>query len=226
MQTRPGRARHKTSMGQVAVALSVSATARSRFYVAAWSVYSSVSPKQKDRNSMVSSATLPHSGDLFNFHIQVALALPNNPWANLSSQHKYATCITIVAWWCQYAIYLLHFPLLSHDARPLVFCVTPTFLLTMNDFTRCTFHLLVRHIILGSVVNVERSTNGDNMAISVAPPRPDELSEVPGVVCLKSSDPKKFICGIIPPTRSSRWHDTITQRSQFLFPLEWDGRSP
>ena len=35
-------------MGQVAVALSVSATARSRFCVVAWSVSPNVSSKQKD----------------------------------------------------------------------------------------------------------------------------------------------------------------------------------
>jgi hypothetical protein len=91
---------------------------------------------------MVSSATLPHSGDLFNFHFQVALALPNNPRANLSSQHKYATCITIVAWWCQYAIYLLHFPLLSHDARSSGLLRNSTSLLTMTS-QDVLFHLLV-----------------------------------------------------------------------------------
>jgi hypothetical protein len=88
-----------------------------------------------------------------------------------------------------------------------------------------TYYSVDTVIILGPVVNVERKTNGDNVAISVAPPGPEELSEVPGVACLWPSDPKKFVCENIPPIRSSRWHDTITQRSQFLFPLERDGRS-
>jgi len=76
MQTRPQRTRHKMSKGQVAVALSVSATVHSRFCVAAaWSVSSS---EQKVPNALgtVSLATLPHSGDLFNFRFQVALAPP------------------------------------------------------------------------------------------------------------------------------------------------------
>jgi hypothetical protein len=84
----------------------------------------------------------PAFWDLFNFHIQVALALPNNPRANLSSQLKYATCITIVAWWCQYAIYLLHFPPLSHDARSSGRLRNFTFLLTMTS-QDVLFHLLL-----------------------------------------------------------------------------------
>jgi hypothetical protein len=123
MQTRPGRARHKTSMGQVAVALSVSATARSRFCVAAWSVSSSVSSKQKDPNALGTqwSRRLLSCRILATYLISIFKLhsrFPIYPRANLSSQNKYATCITIVAWWCQYAIYLLHFPLLSHDACP------------------------------------------------------------------------------------------------------------
>lgn len=66
----------------------------------------------------------------------------HSPRANLSSQHKYATCITIVAWWCQYAIYLLHFPLLSHDAPSSGLLRNSTFLLTMTS-QDVLFHLLV-----------------------------------------------------------------------------------
>lgn len=63
------------------------------------------------------------------------------------------------------------------------------------------------------------------MAISVVPPGPEVLSEAPRVVCLSPSDPKKSICKNIPPIRSSRWCDAITQRSQLLFPVKRDDGS-
>ncbi len=100
-------------MGQVAVALSVSATARSLFCIF-------TEPKGLERSRTQWSRRLPCRITLATYLIstfQLALALPDNPRANLSSQAKYATCITILAWWGRYAIYLLHFPLLPHDAR-------------------------------------------------------------------------------------------------------------
>lgn len=91
---------------------------------------------------MLSSATLPHSGDLINFHFQVALALTREQAKHFpfTTQIRYLYNY-LSLWWCQYVIYLLHFPLLAHGARPLVFMRNSTFLL-MIYFTRCTFSLI------------------------------------------------------------------------------------
>jgi hypothetical protein len=75
---------------------------------------------------------------------QVALALPITVIREQTvlHKHKYATCIIIVAWWCQYAIYLLHFSLLSHDARSFGLLRNSSFFLTMTS-QGVLFHLLV-----------------------------------------------------------------------------------
>jgi hypothetical protein len=106
---------------------------------------SSVSPKRKDPNALgtqISSVSSPHSGDLFNFNFQVTLALPITGEQTFSSQHKYATCITICRLVVQYAIYLLHFPLLGHDARSFGLLRNSTFLLTITS-QDVLFHLLL-----------------------------------------------------------------------------------
>jgi hypothetical protein len=91
MQTRVGRVRHKTSMGEVAVALSASsATVRSLFCAAGGSVTSNFShgltrPKGHKRSGTQWPRWLPCSRNLFN--IQVAPSLPEQ--AYFTTQIRY-----------------------------------------------------------------------------------------------------------------------------------------
>lgn len=57
-------------------------------------------------SEMVSSAALPHSGDLFNFHCQVALAPPNN----LASEPFFTTQIRYLYNYCRLVVPIRHIP--------------------------------------------------------------------------------------------------------------------